>query len=164
MRGISNFDYDTTQSIINHDVRCYDSPPIYYDSIEFNKISVCINNAYKRFLDNCPPRYKNFTFDDYARLHSSIWRLFSSTVLKLHLQNDDLFVYEKYDNLEFVKYKLEHGESISPGLTLDDIKEVDPNKYPHTIMRTRQFAQSYHDNIKHRSVSNSIIMQSNEEW
>lgn len=64
MRGISDFDYDATTSAIERGVRLFDAPPIYYSNVEFNKISVCLNNAYKRFLDNAPVRYKYFGFSD----------------------------------------------------------------------------------------------------
>lgn len=164
MRGISNYDYDITKSIIEHDTRLYDSPPLYYDLTEFNRISVCLNNAYKRFLSECPTRYQYYTFDDYCRLHAQIWRLHASTVLRLHLENDELYLFEKYDNLEYLKYKSDNGETLPPGFSADDLKIVDPNKYPHTVKRTQMFEQSYFENQKHRAVSNSVAMQLNEEW
>ena len=164
MSGISNFDYDTIQSVITHDVRLFDSPPLYYSKEEFNKISVCLNNAYKRFIDNCPDRYKYYTFLDYALLHAKIWRLHSSTVLRLHLQNDDLFIYEKYDNLEMVKYRYDIDGTLPPGFLPSDLNEINPNKYPHNVLRTQLFEQSYHDNIKHRSVTNAILMTQSDEW
>ena len=45
-----------------------------------------LNNAYKRFIENAPERYKSLSFDGYNRLHRKIWNLHA---LRLLLNMDE---------------------------------------------------------------------------
>ena len=156
MRGIRNFDYDTTNWIVQRQA-------IYYSMEEFNKFSVMLNNAYQRFKDNCPPRYSYFTFENYVSLHRRIWSLFASTCLKLHLKNDDIPINEKYDNLDWVNYKKSLGFDV-PGFGDVDTSVTNPNLFKSTIALSSRFEQGYYENIKHRKVSNAIMSIDSDEW
>lgn len=166
MRGIYNFDYAKVKSIL-------DSQAIYYSEKEFNQFSVMLNNAYKRFVDNSPKLVNSYgvdvapldvsNFGSYARLHRQIWNLHASTILMLHLTNDDIPLNEKYDNLDYVKYKRDIGKC-PPGFEHVDLSITNPNEFKSNIRLTAQFEQSFNDNIKHRSVSNAIMSQEFDEW
>lgn len=164
MRGISSGDYEWTNHLLNVCSRELDSPCIYYSEKEFHQFNVMLNNAYQRFIDNAPERYKSLSFDGYNRLHRKIWNLHASTVLRLNMENKDLYLFEKYNNMDYVDWKYKHDGVLPVGFTEHDLNILDPNKYPHTIERTVQFEQSYHDNIKHRRVVNTIMSLDSDEW
>lgn len=159
IRGIRNFEYDEVKLIL-------DKHALYYSHEEFNRFSVLINNSYNRFnsdLKACDRA--SASFSEYCSLHQKIWRLHASTVLRLHLLNDDIPMNEKYDNLDVVKeMHIRFGRPLPPGFTLRDLKVTDPNKYQSNIRHTLSFADSYHENIKHRKVTNCIMSLENEEW
>lgn len=159
MHGVRNFEYDKVKSIL-------DSHAMYYSHEEFNRFSVLLNNSYKRFNDDLRASDRpSASFSEYCTLHQKIWRLHASTVLRLHLLNDDIPLNEKYDNLDVVKYMhLHFGSPLPPGFILRDLKVTDPNKFQSNLRHTRQFAHCFHDNIKHRKVTNTIMSFENEEW
>lgn len=136
--------------------------PVFYTPDDKYKISVRLNNAYLRFLD-CSGL--DYSFHDYCRLHLKIWSLYKSDVLRLHLQNPDVPLNEKYDNLE--KYKIKHvlyGDPLPVGFTSNMLRVTDPNRFSHVVNRTLKMAEDFHDHIKHRKVSNSILSSLNEEF
>ena len=158
--------------------------PCYYSHDDIYRISVRLNNAYKRFLELAPFHYK-VSFSDYCRLHIQVWNLFSSDVLRLHLQNKDIVLQEKYDNLEEIKCKYEDNFSLDDniscvpdhipkrqklnyslpiGFSEDMLVVTDPNLFVSVQLNTSRFEISYHDHLKHRRVSNAIISSSNEEF
>lgn len=161
MLGISNFQYDKVKSIL-------DRQALYFSEKEFNQFSVMLNNAYKRFLENAPSRYSapenRLSFYGYCRLHRKIWNLHSSTVLKLHLQNDDIPLLEKYDNLQVVKFRKDNGLPVPPGFESLNITITDPNFFSSNLRSTRIFTESFHENIKHRSVTNAVMSAQSDEW
>ena len=143
--------------------------PVCYSDEDLYKINVRLNNAYKRFLENSP-QVVGFSFADYCRLHLSMWSCFKSTLLRLHLSNDDIPLNEKYDNLEEIKCvydeKVKNGVSafLPIGFSRDMLVVTDPNMFTSVQFTSRRFADSYHDNIKHRNVSNLIMSSLNEEF
>ena len=160
MRRIADFDYDKTRQLLNREgVGLF-----YYSLEEFNRISVLLNNAYKRFLDNCPDAYKSYTMRDYFFLHKKIWSLHASTCLKLHLLNKEIPDNEKYDNLDSILYKREHGLYVHPFFERMQIAATNPNEFSSIRSRSFRFSQSFHENIKHRRVNNEIMSIQNDEW
>ena len=157
MRGVYNFDYVKTKLIL--DKNC-----LYYSPEEFNKFNVMLNNAYQRFKENAPLRYKDIPFVRYADLHQKIWRLHASTVLRLHLENPDIPLNEKYDNLDWIKYKRDNGLPVPHGFEDIDLSVTSPNDFISTRTNTYRFEKSFHENIKHRSVTNAVLSNQFEEW
>jgi len=165
----SCFDYDLKQDVFR--ARPVDdwqfvnrmAFPVYYSDEEFRRFGVRLANGYKRFLDNLPDG-EYYSLSDYIQLHKSIWSCYNSTVLKIHLQNEDIPIYEKYDNIgDYVRMYDDFGEPLPVGFKREDIKETDPNKFFHNIIMSDRFEESYHEHIKHRKVSNSVLMLQNEE-
>lgn len=159
MHGVSNFCYDQTHELLARQA-------LYWSMEDFNKISVRLNNAFARFKEQVvPDKYDNFDFKDYVSLHHRIWSCWSATVLRLHLTNEDIPLNEKYDNLAYVKYKYDNNIYPRPvGFDGVDLSVTHPNEFSSTIRLTRQFAESFHVNIKHRKVSNAIASFENCEW
>lgn len=138
--------------------------PVYYSDEEFYRYGVRLSNAYRRFL-SCLPPGDYYTLHDYFKLHKSIWSCYSSTVLRLHLENEDVPLSEKYDNIGDYVAMYDYNKTPLPvGFKREDIKETDPNKFFHNMVITDRFAQSFHDNIKHRRVSNTVFSLQNEEF
>lgn len=160
MRRIADFDYDKTRSLLNRE-----GIGLYHYSLEdFNRISVMLNNAYKRFIENCPDSYKHYSMRDYFFLHKKIWSLHASTCLKLHLLNQEIPDNEKYDNLDYIVYKREHAQYVHPFFERMQIASTNPNQFLSTRSRTYRFSQSFYENIKHRCVTNVILSEQNDEW
>lgn len=140
------------------------SDPVFYTPQDAYKIGVRLRNAYVRFC-SFNDSSDGFAFSDYCRLHVRIWRLYMSDILRLHMQNDDVPLYEKYDNLENIKCEIDYnGRSLPLGFTYDMFKVTDPNKFVSNIRNTDRFAQSFYENIKHRRVSNTIMSLQYEEF
>lgn len=160
MRRIADFDYDKTLKLLNREgVGLF-----YYSLVEFNRISVMLNNAFKRFQELCPDGYKDLSMRDYFKLHKRIWSLHASTILKLHLLNRDIPDNEKYDNLDMIVERKNLGLKVPDYFERMTINETDPNHFSSVVAVTRRFNDSFKDNIKHRKVSNSIMSIQNEEW
>lgn len=161
MLGIANFDYDKVKAIL-------DKHAMYYSPKEFNQFSVLLNNAYKRFLENAPFEYSSpqtrLSLYGYCMLHRKIWNLYASTILKLHLLNDDIPFLEKYDNLEVVKYKQDNNLAVPSGFERLHITVTNPNEFSSNIRSTAQFENDFHDNVKHRSVTNAVASSMYDEW
>ena len=129
-----------------------------------HKIGVRLKNAYVRFC-SFAPSYIDRSFSSYCKLHCDIWSLYDSDVLRLHLQNEEIPLNEKYDNLESVKLLNErYGKSLPCGFTHDMLKNTDPNKFVSNILNTSRFEISYFEHLKHRRVSNTVMMIENEEF
>lgn len=157
--------------------------PVYYSDVDLYRISVRLKNAYERFIKDgyyC-------SFSDYMVLHCRVWSLYASEILKLHLLNPDVPFYEKYDNLEDLKFKclpdrqyykrqFIRGDEvhyvdipINPmpfpiGFTEDCFLVVNPNEFHSTKVSTDRYTISYYDHQKHRSVTNSILSSQYEEF
>lgn len=136
--------------------------PVYYSDIDLYRTAVRLKNAYQRFCENA---YK-ISFSDYMVLHCRIWSLYASEILKLHLLNPDVPLWEKYDNLENVKCMYDHSllYQLPVGFKPAMLRVTDPNKFYTTQRNTARYFISYHDHIKHRSVGNVIASQNCEEF
>lgn len=160
MRRIADFDYDKSRLLLNREgVGLF-----HYSLEEFNCISVLLNNAYNRFIDNCSDSYKSYSMRDYFFLHKKIWSLHASTCLKLHLLNNEIPDNEKYDNLDYIKYKRENGMYVHPFFERMQIAVTNPNEFVSNRARTYRFSQSFYENIKHRKVTNTVLSFQNDEW
>lgn len=135
--------------------------PVYYSFSDIYKISVRLRNAFIRFNDLSG---KNFTFEEYCKLHLRVWSLWKSDCLRLYLQNDDIPVKEKYDNLDDVLARYESGQPLPVGFKPDMLRVTNPNKFGSVITRTQQMFDSYYVHLKHRNVSNMVLSFSNEEF
>lgn len=137
-------------------------PLQYFSDEDFLKTSIRLDNAYYRFLSESP---KYVSFKEYASLHISVWKLYASDILRLHMQNEDIPLQEKYFNLDDVKYYVDVGLSKMPvGFTHQMFAQVDPNKYDSIRVNTERMHMSYYDHLKHRSVRNAIMSSENEEF
>ena len=194
MERISKSDYnrkttfDDPFKIVPSFGLCHES--LYWSNEDLHKINVRLNNAFQRFCNDAPSCYPK-TLDCYLQLHQKIWNCYNSSVLRLHLLNDDIPLYEKYDNLDFVlarerlrcflvdnnppldeHEKLDYLDFVLPrelllrpvtDLDTSKIKETDPNKFKSTISNTFRFESSFHEHIKHRNVSNAIYLASDSD-
>lgn len=129
---------------------------VHLNNDDLCKIQVRLINAYHRVSEHMP---SGFTFDDYIELHKSVWRVYKSTVLRLHLLNPDVPMVEKYDNWDFVKSK--HLDVV--GVDVDSIVDIDPNKYRTIVANTAKFRDSFNEHIKHRDVANAIYMAAHDD-
>ena len=111
-----------------------------------------------------------FTFDDYLSLHRGVWSTYTSDVLRLHLQNTDVPIQEKYDNLEEIKIKYDrdverNGKGSLPiGFTYDMLNITNPNEFSSVLFSTGIMERSFHDNIKHRSVNEVVAISEDSEF
>ena len=141
---------------------------IWYSREDIHKISVRLRNALEN-LNSCLVD-SPFSLDDYLSLHTKIWSLHASDVLRLHLQNPDIPINEKYDNLEKVRIKYDKAieekkpASLPIGFSRDMLTVVNPNEFKSTQRVTVMFRDSYHDNIKHRSVNEVVICSDDSEF
>lgn len=156
---ICRLDYDKTESeYLKYDLSSVaaDGSIIYYNEDDIHKISVRLTNAWSRINDLYPDCYIS-SLHDYLTLYYNVWSCYSATVLRLHLENPDVPMNEKYDNLEDVKCKLENGISSLPiGFKSDDLKETDPNKYLTTILRTSILTSAFNDSLYKKKVTDKI--------
>lgn len=146
--------------------RVLDMHALYLSDEEFHRVRVRLRNAFARFNSECASSgLPLWSFQKWSMMHNKFWRLHSSTVLRLHMENGDIPLNEKYDNLDYVKFKYEnYGSPLPVGFSEKDLEVVDPNKFKSVIFRTMLLGQGFHDNIKHRSVSNAIMSTESDEW
>ena len=138
--------------------------PLYLSDVECLKVHTRLNNAFARFVADKPDCYPS-TFDDYYLLHINIWNMYNSNLLRFNMENDDVFLFEKYDNLEEVDCLVRRGDMRFPvGFTREMLSNHDPNKYPHNVVKDYSLRNSFHTNIKHRAVTNAVLSQISEEW
>ena len=146
--------------------RVLDLHALYLSDEEFHKVKVRLSNAFSRFNSECISAHlPTWTFQKWSMMHNKFWRLHASTVLRLHMENGDIPLNEKYDNLDYVSFK--HficGSPLPVGFSERDLDVTDPNQFKTVIHHTMMFEQGFHDNIKHRSVSNSIMSIDSDEW
>ena len=139
--------------------------PLYYSDEEFHKINTRLHNAMSRCWSECPDLMSS-TFDEYYRLHIRIWDMYKSNLLRFQMENDDLYLFEKYDNLQEVSAMVVDGIMPLPrGFTRSMLRDnPDPNKYPHNVAKHIKLVDDFHMNIKHRAVVNVISSSLSEEW
>ena len=132
-----------------------------YDEEEFKRISTRLINAYKRFEENTTDY---IGLDNYYWFHIRIWDLYRSTCLRIYMQDSRIPLNEKYDNLEYVRdiYSKDYGLPI--GFSDDMVVVTDPNMFVTTRQSTASYAEDYATNIKHRSVTNLLLMEQSEEF
>ena len=143
--------------------------PVCYSDDEIYKIHVRLKNAYERFLENASNFYQ-MSFKDYCLLHTRFWRLYESTILRLHLSNDDIPINEKYDNLENIKCVYDENiknnviSALPIGFSRDMLVVTNPNDFKSVRVNSRRFADSYQEHLKHRRVINTILSSEDEEF
>lgn len=134
----------------------------FYTPAEKLAIGVRLSNSMSRLREAL---HDDLSFDEYYRLHQSVWNMYKSDVLRLSMQDDKISLNEKYDNLSFVKEMVEdYNKPLPVGFTHNMLRVTDPNLFGHTIARTMRMEQSFHENIKHRRVTNTVVSSINEEW
>ena len=136
--------------------------PVILDLNDVHKIKVRLRNALTRFRE-CSG-LTDYSFHDYFHLHKRIWSLYHSDVLRLHLQNPDIPLQEKYDNLYDLKSSFEDGGSLPVGFTPDMLSVINPNDYSSVVRNTDRFTTSYYDHMKKRSVSGTVLSSLYEEF
>lgn len=157
--------YSHKKDLINSDRFAFDKLtfPVYYTDVDIHRIAVRLNNAYKRFLSCSNGVY--LSFNDYISLHQKVWRLYDSTILRLHLTNVNIPIFEKYDNLEEVRCKVEYNDSNLPiGFSKDMLLVTNPNDFISVRLYTSRFSQSYYDHVKHRGVNNLFLSSFDESF
>ena len=132
-----------------------------YDLDEFRSIGTRLLNGWKRYNDNSSDY---LDYDSYLQLHQKIWNLYSSDMLRLSMQNNDIPLNEKYDNLDVVKENYEYSNFLPVGFSADMLVVVNPNDFHSTKVLTYRFENDYYDNVKHRNVSNLIYSSQCEEF
>lgn len=138
--------------------------PLYLDNVKCKAACTRLNNAYKRCREECPDLIPD-NFVEYFRLHVQIWNLYNSNLLRFNMQNEDLYLFEKYDNLDVVKAMVESGDMVTPvGFSDKDFDLTDVNCFPHTVSRSIMLRDHFYENIKHRSVTNAVLFACYEEW
>lgn len=151
---LSKGDYDAANKLAS---------PIFYSNDDAYKITIRLANAFKRCHDELPEVFP--TFDVYRQYHINFWNLFHSNILRLQMENDNCFLFEKYDNLDEVQYKLARGDCSMPvGFSYRDFKILDPNKYPSNVSRTFKLTSDYNEHEKHRAVTNTVLSSLYEEF
>lgn len=146
--------------------RVLDMHALYLSDEEFHKVKVRLQNAFIRFNSECCAAHLSpVSFQQWSRMHNKIWRLHASTVLRLHMENGDIPLNEKYDNLDYVSYSYYNlGCPLPSGFSESDLEVTDPNKFKSVIVHTIKFENDFYQNIKHRSVSNSVMSIDSDEW
>ena len=139
---------------------------LYLSDEEFHKVKVRLQNAFIRFNSECCAAHLSpVSFQQWSRMHNKIWRLHASTVLRLHMENGDIPLNEKYDNLDYVRYSYYNLScSLPSGFSESDLEVTDPNKFKSVISYTTKFENDFYQNIKHRSVSNAVMSIESDEW
>ena len=132
-----------------------------YDFDEFRSIGVRLLNAWKRYNENCSDY---LDYDAYLQLHQKVWNLYHSDMLRLFMQDDDISLNEKYDNLDSVKETYDKTNYLPIGFSPDMLVVTDPNKFYSVQVKTAALAKDFYENIKHRSVSNTIYSERCEEF
>lgn len=132
-----------------------------YDFSEFHSIGVRLLNAWKRY-NECSSDYLDY--DGYLLLHQKIWNLYHSDMLRLSMQNEDIPLNEKYDNLDSVKESFDSNGFLPIGFSPNMLVVVNPNDFESVKVQTRKLSESYFDNVKHRNVNNIIYSSYCEEF
>ena len=137
----------------------HDKAVLYGD--EVHKIRVRLLNAYERFKSFAPEGVDK-TLDGYLQLHINIWNLYNATLLRLIHENQDIPLWEKYDNLNDInndaRLRCVLGFDINFRFDV-----VDPNEFVSVKRSTCNYADAFDDHIKHKSVSNAIYLASVED-
>lgn len=153
---------NTSQATLDYSYKpFYDYGGVVLTPDELKRFSVRLNNSMQRFYDECPDWFCSFKgdFNFYSLMYQRVWTLYNATVLRLHLQNDEILDVEKYDNWDYV---LENDIPFY-GIYTGKLVEIDPNKYESTKRITYQFEESFRDHIKHKSVNNAVYLAANDD-
>ena len=129
---------------------------------DYYKTAVRLDNAYYRFLEM---QDELISFKDYCKLHLKVWSLYSSDVLRLHLQNEEIPLNEKYDNLDAVLAAVDVGKSSIPlGFTREMMMVSCPNDFKSVKRNTARFEKSYYEHMKHHCVNFAVLSSQFEEF
>lgn len=142
-----------SQNYIPENVYCLQHDNVYLSHDDLHKIQIRLLNAFTRFKENAPDG-SDLTLIGYLELHIAIWRCYNSTILRLHLENPDIPLWEKYDNLD----ELNNKPRMRAVLGLFDVHfdVTNPNEFESNKRVSARFTESYYEHIKHRNVANSI--------
>ena len=148
---------------------CKHSGVVYLSQDEFNAIATRLHNAQHRFYQDCPDSYKSFGFEDYYRLHKSIWNTYNSTLLRFQMENTDVPLEEHFDNLdEFFadgvpeRMYLRGRELLRlNGINPDSIKETHINRFFSVVKAADDKEQRFYRHIKHRNI-NAVVRDSDD--
>lgn len=154
-RGDWETHFDMTDDPLNRSrVYCISDGLNYLADEDLRKIQVRLLNAFARYRENARDG-DSLLLEDYLALHVRVWNCFNSSVLRLHLTNSEVPMLEKYDNLDEVLLSKKNF-----GFDKSLIHETDPNKFVSNRVSTARWTKCYHDTLKHRSVSNSVYLES----
>lgn len=117
---------------------------------DINKTIVRLENARDRWNFESG---QNLSMYDYALLHTSIWRCYKSTCLRLFMERDDIPLCEKYNNLLDAKTKYLN----IVGLDWSKVHELDSNKFASVVNKSTDSVRLYHKMSKDRKVKNHIL-------
>lgn len=176
-KGYSRIDpvtlYDNLRRLAKGDFDAFNESikPLYLSYEECRKVFTRLYNAVARCYAECPDLFDGHLFgsdnmfDEYYRLHVRIWNLYNSCLIRQNMENDDLALFEKYDNLDVVKSMLDYGIMQMPvGFDDSDFIITDPNKFPHNVFKTNQREIDFNEHIKHRNVTNVVLSSLYEEF
>ena len=134
---------------------------LHYDIDEIVRIGKRIRNAYSRFCE-CSNVFLSLW--DYLLLHQKIWGLYHSDCLRLHLQNEEVPLNEKYDNLDFVKDEYQKSFGLPIGFSDDMLLVVNPNDFKSVGLVTRRYEDDFYRYTKNKNVANVVMSSDCEEF
>lgn len=134
---------------------------LHYDMDEILRIGKRIRNAYNRF---CECSHVVYSLWDYLLLHQRIWTLYRSDCLRLHLQDSEVPINEKYDNLDVVKDNYVKTGLLPIGFTDDMLVVVNPNKFQSVGVVTKKYEDSFYKYTKNKNVANVVMSSDCEEF
>lgn len=139
----------------------YQMNTLQYDIGEIYRIGIRIRNAFNRFNAG---RVVPLDLWNYLILHQKVWQLYRSDCLRLHLQDEEITMNEKYDNLDFVKEKVDNTGVLPIGFTKDMLLVTDPNQFQSVRLVTKKYEDSYYKYTKNKNVTNAVMSSDCEEF
>lgn len=139
--------------------------PLYWSDDEVHKIGVCLNNAYQRFCYYYPDKDNVPSLNEYFFIHTKVWRVYHSTLLRLQMEDSSVPIEQHFDNLDSYlnvqdEHELKQGVDflLSVGLNPTLINSTDPNTFSSVVRTTAEHSAWFDEHIKHRNVSNAIYL------
>ena len=126
-------------------------------SEDLYKTQIRLENARLRWNEESG---QSLSMNDYALLHTSVWRLYKSTCLRLFMERDDIPITEKYDNL--LEAKTKHLFPV--GLDWNDVYELNANRFQSVVNKSTDSVRLYHKMCKDRKFKNHILALNDEEF
>lgn len=147
--GIDFFDTDFRNVYLKS---CFSNGDVVaWSDADLHTICVSLSNAFMRFRNDYFSINGVFVrVQEYLWYYERIWSMYSSTILKLHHERDDIPYFEKYDNLEVL---FPTDKSMVPVPIFDSdfkpvdtskIRTLDSNLFYSNRQRTAQMEQGYY--------------------